>query len=187
MKLALAFALLLVASIARADGTNVDGVIVPAGATVTSVSTVPGYIPCFCMVVSFSFADGNGWGETLGPAGMLGALNFTEPVSGFSLDWYGGYFGASDNVGDSYLEPYSYYLSTGTVEFGGAGITSIEWGFSVNSGLEGIESMIYTVADPPSAPEPSELAFLALGISPLALAIFLAGRAYRKDREEHGW
>lgn len=125
-------------------------------------------------VVSFSFADGTGMAEDQGPAGAIGSINFTTPVSGLSFDWYApGYWRSSDNLGDANFTPNGYNASAGTVDFAGPGIASVEWAAADNVGLEGIKSMTYTLDSADPAPEPSSLLLSGIGL------VALIGLAYR--------
>jgi hypothetical protein len=167
-QLVVAFAVLSFASLAHADGINVDGAVIPNGSVVTSVQQMS-FEGFPATLVSFSFADGTGWIENQYAFGSIGALDFTTPVSDLSLDWYGDFFLASDNVGDVYYESNEDNSPTGIAAFAGPGITSVQWGFSVNSGTAGIESVSYTLdgTDPPSVPEPSALLLSGAGLAAL--------------------
>jgi hypothetical protein len=172
MKLATAFAVLLFASMVRADeiGTTYGAVYIPDGSTVTSISYVPGYIDA---IVSFTFADGTGVANALGVFSATGSINFTTPVCGLSFDWYGPGWWATDNLGDVYTPPIEAFSggepSTGTATFAGPGISSIEWATEDNFSVAGIESMTYTLdsTDPPGVPEPSSLLLSGLGLAAL--------------------
>jgi hypothetical protein len=165
--LIVAFAVLLFASVARADEVTTDlGVLyIPDGSVVTSIGEVT-FDGVECPVVSFSFADGTGMAEEQGPMGAIGSINFTTPVSGLSFYLYGPYQSATDNLGDAYFMPDSF---EGTVAFAGPGITSIDWEIGDNTGLAGIESMNYTLdgTDPPNVPEPSSLLLSGIGVAAL--------------------
>lgn len=85
-KLVAAFAVLLFASAVHADEITTDlGVLyIPDGSVVTSIGEVI-FEGIPCPVVSFSFADGTGTAEDQGPAGAIGSINFTTPVSDLSV------------------------------------------------------------------------------------------------------
>jgi hypothetical protein len=186
VKLVVAFAVLLFASAVHADEvpTNLGVVYIPNGSVVTSIGQVI-FEGIPCPVVSFTFADGTGVAEDQGPMGAIGSLAFTTPVVGLSYDWYApGYWGSSDNLGDTYFTPNDYDASTGTVAFAGPGITSVEWDAPNNFGLVGIESMTYTLDGPPSVPEPSSILLSGVGLVAL---IGLARRKRATGEKAIGW
>jgi PEP-CTERM motif len=190
LKLALAFALLLAASVARADSvsTTYGPVYIPDGSVVTSI--VYSDIDWLQATVSFSFSDGIGVVENQQMFGMVGWIDFTTPVSNLSFNWYGPNF---DDLG--YDAP-----DSGTMSFAGP-LSYLGWASDNYGSGSGIDSMTYMLdaTDPPaSVPEPPTVAMLLLGLAAIGLAfmLYLFVRVvieYRhdtriaKDREEHGW
>lgn len=186
VKFAVAFAVLLFASVARADGIETDNglVYIPDGSVVTSLlDTEPDLT-----VVSFTFADGTGVADANGVFGAGGTINFTVPVSDLSFGWVGngngpGYvFDVTDNVGDIFhpsptpSDPYP--PLTGTETFAGPGITSLGWGtYSVPGG---ISSLNYTLDTTAPVPESSSLLLSGMG---LAVLIGLARRHRTKGQK----
>jgi hypothetical protein len=190
VKLALAFAVLLFASIARADSIpTVSGVVdIPDGSLITSVVTNPN-IEDGQSIVSFTFADGTGTETAEGVYAEWGSITFTTPVANLSFVWNGGPyeggadydFQVGDNVGDN-----SVFTSvlTGTAAFAGPGITSLSWGAPSNMSPTGISSMIYTLDSPetPSVPEPSSLLLSAVGLAALIGLTLQRGTRTRHNR-----
>jgi hypothetical protein len=169
--LAVAFAVLLVATIAQADTVEVNGwsVIIPDGSTVTSVSYVPPGVADANPIASidFTFADGYGTSEDAAgesDIGSFGSITFTVPVESLTFDWQGssGYFQAVSNNGQSVGDPQSCSpdcpFESGVATFTGP-ITSLTW---ETENFGGISSIDYTLdaADPP----PSSLLLLGLGL-----------------------
>lgn len=173
IKLAVAFAVLLFAVRAHADGISTDSgvVFIPDGSTINSIQNL-GYQPFGYdeSIVSFTFADGTGTASAYGGLGAGGTLDFTNPVSDPSFEWEGLTFSASDNVGDSFSS-YPSFDTSGTVTWQGPGITSMQW-ISANEG-GGIASLDPT-PNSQSVPEPSSLLLSGIG---LAALIGLAHRA----------
>jgi len=165
LKLAVAFAVLSFASVARADdvSTPVGSVYIPNGSTVTSIEPVSvDYYPNY--LVSFTFADGYGEVTTQGVYGMTGSLDFITPVAGLSLDWDGQYFWAADNIGDTFGFPDN-SSSSGTIGWAGPGITLVNFGSG--SADAGVDSMTYALDGPASVPEPSSLLLSGMGLTAL--------------------
>jgi hypothetical protein len=173
MKLALAFALLLVASIARADGveTNQGPVYIPNGSTITSEQSIPdpwgesagpglpSGLPA--TLLDFTFADGSGQIITAGIYGELGSIDFATPVAGLTISWVGDYFWLADNVGDSFGYPNN-NSSSGTSYWSGPGILVVNFGSGVGSA--GVNSMTYALDGPASVPEAPLWLMLVLGV-----------------------
>jgi hypothetical protein len=177
-KLAVAFAVLLVASLARADNIQVVGIgsfTIPDGSTVTSIEITPP-INIFGpeATIGYSFADGTGTVEGNYGDGYDGVIYFSTPVSDVTLDWFGNdAFQLTDNAGDEI----GCGDCSGVSTLLGSGVTQINW--LVGGDLGGIESMSYTLdaTDPPNVPEPSSLLLTGLG---LAASVGLARRRRRK-------
>jgi hypothetical protein len=171
VKLAVAFAVLLFASLAQADqiDTSTGVITIPDGSTVTSVDFIPfphGEEWGNTYLVDYSFLGGTGETEGNSLLGYDGTIDFTSPVSDLSFSWLGvTLFTASDNVGDSFLCDVS--CLAGTEAFPGTGITEITWQAGDEQG--GISAMTFTAdpADPPPVPEPSTLLLSGLGLAAL--------------------
>jgi len=175
LKLAVAFAVLLLASAVRADGIQTDAglVYIPGGSTITSIQDIPdpwaetgsGLI---ASVVDFTFADGSGQITTAGIYGELGSIDFTTPVADLVLNWDGNdsyAFWMLDNIGDCFCNPNNGGIS-GTVNWSGPGISSV--GFGSGDGDAGIDSVTYALDGPaPSVPEPSSLLLSGIGLAAL--------------------
>jgi hypothetical protein len=171
MKLAIAFAVLMLATLARADSINTPTgiLIIPDGSTVTSFGVAPYDTPLLEEIygtpyfVDYSFADGTG--ETDGNAlfNYGGTINFTVPVSSVTFSWVQGI------IGD--FGPTNPDGSSGVTTLTGS-ISQINW--YAGDLLGGITSMSYTV------PEPSSLLLSGMG---LAALIGLARRNRTKGRK----
>lgn len=179
-KLAVAFAVLMFAALARADDitTPTGNLYIPDGSTVTAfgiLPTTPLQEELFGdqYYVDYSFSDGTGVTEGNYLAAYAGAINFTEPVSSVTFDWLKDIdFAAGDNLGDSFTAPGNVFVGSGTETFQGTDITQIQW---YGAGLNvGIASMSYTV------PEPSSLLLSGIG---LAALIGLARRSRTKEQK----
>jgi hypothetical protein len=172
VKLAVAFAVLLFASLSQADqvATSTGEITIPDGSTVTSVEFIPfphGVEWGNTSLVDYSFLGGTGDTEGNSLLGFDGTINFSSPVSDLSFSWLGiTLFTASDNVGDSFV--CDTICLAGTEAFQGIGITEITWQAGDEQG--GISSMTFT-ADPPdpppSVPEPSSLLLAGMGLAGL--------------------
>ncbi|MFZ0886044.1 MAG: PEP-CTERM sorting domain-containing protein [Candidatus Acidiferrales bacterium] len=173
-KLALAFAVLLFASLAHADQivTSTGVETIPDGSTVTSVTFIPyphGIEWGNTSLVDYSFAGGTG--DTVGNSllGFDGTIDFSSPVDDLSFTWVGvTLFTASDNAGDSFLCDTG--CLSGSEAFSGSGITQITWQGGDEQG--GISSLTFTAdppdpPDPPSVPEPSSLLLAGMGLAAL--------------------
>lgn len=112
VRLAAAFAVVLFATLARADSINTPTgtLIIPDGSTETAFGIAPPPTPQIEEIfgdqyyVDYSFADGTG--ETAGNylASYSGQVNFSSPVSNVTFSWMQGGavpFSFSDNMGDS--------------------------------------------------------------------------------------
>jgi hypothetical protein len=182
MKLAVAFAVLLFASLAQADSlTDPNGTILfPDGSVITSDTYVPstyengydGYTE-----ISFQFQDGNGEVINLSQSGQgyFGGIGFTVPVTDLTITWDGNYLnagGPNGEVGNAYCA--ASYPATCTTSFSGV-VSGISWdtqvfepgvGFLDGNGSSGISSLSYTLdpEDQPSVPEPSSLLLTGMGL-----------------------
>ena len=170
-KLAVAFAVLLFASVVRADQVSVDGIplIIPDGSTVTSTSigstgSVP---PAPTFTVDYSFADGTGFSEFIGGGGGgdTGEISFTNPVSSVEISFFGSEF----EVNGLFFNYNPGAPPTDSATLVGP-ITYISW--QTGDVLAGITS--FTV------PEPSSLLLSGMG---LAALIGLARRNRTKGRK----
>ena len=165
-KLVIAFTVLLLASVVRADQVNVNGVemIIPDGSAVTSVTTNETPSGDLTYNVDYSFADGTGSTEFELHSGDLstnGEIYFTNPVSNVEFSYFGNPFLVGDNVGDGFFAPEESTSYSGT--FAGPGITSIGWqGYSF---VGGITSLSYTVDA--NVSEPSPLLLSGMGLAAL--------------------
>jgi hypothetical protein len=160
MKLAVAFAVLLFATPARADSVSPpdDTLIIPDGSTVLGISyTEPDPYFGFIYSVSYEFADGGGTTSGNFSWGFAGSIEFTIPVSSVTFDYFGGPLSLSDNIGDRLYFPDD--PVAGTETFSGPAISEIDW-TSWND-LGGITSLSYTV------PEPSSLLLSGMGLAAL--------------------
>ncbi|MFZ1033842.1 MAG: PEP-CTERM sorting domain-containing protein [Candidatus Acidiferrales bacterium] len=170
-KLALAFAVLLFASLAHADQivTSTGVETIPDGSTVTSVTFIPyphGIEWGNTSLVDYSFAGGTGDTEGNSLLGFNGTIDFTFPVDDLSFTWLGvTLFTASDNAGDSFL--CDVICPSGTEAFSGTGITQITW--QAGDEQDGISSLTFSPdpPDPPSVPEPSSLLLAGMGLAAL--------------------
>ncbi|HWO28751.1 MAG TPA: PEP-CTERM sorting domain-containing protein [Candidatus Acidoferrum sp.] len=162
LKLAVAFAVLVFASLAHADSISTpDGtLIIPAGATVISVGIDTSVATC-CLepayIVNFNFADGTGFTVGDNDDGYGGRLVFTAPVSDISFDWFGAPFGAQDSAGDDFFSA----GGSGTESFPGSDIAYLTWYSADTAG--GITS-IDPNSDSQSVPEPSSLLLSGMGL-----------------------
>jgi hypothetical protein len=169
MKIAVAFAVLFFASLARADSLGLSGpdgtydMYLPDGSTVTSTQIIPEISNAESYaIVDFTFAEGYGTevaDEQLD--GDSGTITFNSPVTDLSFAYSGGSFfegpcgvsvqaqGSGPAAGNGFCE--------GPVSF-----------FGWNSGYSlpgGITSMSYTVDTPAVAPEPSSLLLSGIGLA----------------------
>jgi len=159
IKLAVAFAVLLFATLARADAVNVDGIllVIPDGSTVTSVTTSEPPSG-FDVEVDYSFAEGFGSTEFLsnnGAPASIGEVVFTGNVS--NLVVY--IFGADFEVNGLYFN-FGGGVQTDSTPIVGA---DIEW--QTDDIEAGITSMSYTVDA--NVPEPSSLLLSGMGLAAL--------------------
>jgi len=187
VKLAVAFAVLLFATLARADqiDTSTGPITIPSGSTVTAIDFIPiphGLEWGNTSLVSYSFSDGTGESEGNSLLGYTGTIDFTTPVSDVSFAWLGvTLFTADDNVGDSYI--CDTICTSGTGAFPGTGITEITW--QAGDEVGGITSLAFTLdasdpPDPPSVPEPSSLLLSCMGLAAL-LGLVRRNRTRRQD------
>ena len=171
LKLAVAFAALLFASLANADqiDTSTGVLTIPDSSTVTSVTFIPyphGLEWGNTSQVDYSFLGGTGETEGNSLLGFTGMIDFTSPAADVSFAWLGvTLFTASDNAGDNFLCDVSCLAGTDT--FPGSGITEITWQAGDEQG--GISSLTFIAdpPDPPSVPEPSSLLLAGMGLAAL--------------------
>ena len=167
MKLAVAFAVLLFASLAQADqiDTSTGVITIPDGSTVTSVTFIPypdGEEWGNTSQVDYTFAGGTGEAEGNSLLGYWGTINFDSPVSDVSFDWFdSASFEASDNVGDTYGAPCEGCSGVGS--FPGTGVTQINWQAADEVG--GITSL--STQNSQSVPEPSSLLLSGIALAAL--------------------
>lgn len=181
LKLRVAFAVLLFASVLRADTLIVgyNPVTIPDGSTITSEQAFadPNYgFPT--SYVSYTFADGLGYSDAeVEEFGSWGELDFSTPVTSITFSWFGGPFYAIDNEGESF-DYGSNDIGQGIETFTGVGITEITW---QSNSSAGIESMTYALdsTGPPSVPEPSALLLSGMGLAALIGLASWLGRSHR--------
>lgn len=184
MKVLLMVGVLLLAGVARADGVmNNSGLIVPQGATITSVQFDGNADIGGVYYVDFTFDGGYGTAQGSEYEGEDGNLYFNTPVSDVSFTWEGEWFGTTDSAGDSmYSAPgFNGYDggSSGTWLLAGDGITHINyWG----SNWGGIDTFSYT---PDAVPAPEPAGLLAIGLLGLLAAGTLTG--CRRSRAGSPW
>jgi PEP-CTERM motif len=176
-QLMVAVAVLLFASVVRADEIQTENgpLYTPAGSTITSIQNFNNVAFCCVTVVSFTFADGTGVAESNGAFGAGGYIDFTVPVSDVSFVANGDRFVVSDNLDDAL-----YGYGSGTGAFANPGITVLDWGTYSDLAPAGISSLTYTLDSVDPVPEPSSLLLSALGLTTL---IGLARRNRTKNQQ----